>query len=780
MSEKLKHSDTQPITPVNQTSSIARLIRNLFVVLIVVVAVVFAAGFEPITNLASEALADLTKSRLPESSSRLQFSLTTPRGLVVAFDETAKSLDLEWSGSEWRPSRPPGSEFSHEVSVFAPDGVRITSFLSKDAALSVGEIDGYLGQTLRFTVQALGTMRIGEHEYDFKSEIAEFSWIVPAATPTSTPTNTPTSTQTNTPTNTATNTPTVTPTNTHTSTPTYTPTDASTSTPTRLPNDSSRLSYLITAPEDLSFSYDYSEESGTLGWSASRWAPFKPTEASDITYMVSVIYPDRVFGPYSEFGYARTFTGLNLADGQQIAFSVRAVGIIRIGQYDYEIISEPIELKWARPTSTPTNTSTHTPTNTATNTATNTPTNTLTYTPTNTPTNTPTRLPEDSSQLSYLISAPGNLSFKYGKSSELGSLNWDESNWIPSIPDGASDISYEVKLYYANKSFGPYITNGRGRSFADLEVHEGEGLKLSVKAIGTVQIGAYDYEFESEIAELVWIRPTSTPTSTPTDTPTPTNTSTPTDTPTPTSTPTSTPTRLPSSHSRLDYELSSPSKLESTVNRRGGVRIDWDDVSWSPREPFDPASISYEVAIVVPGSTRTVKRTTSRTSYTFDNIKSYSRKTISFKVEAVATIRIDGHKYEIRSQAVEGAPFYVPFYEYLIEDRDKWDNNLQGWCYIRFSLNRGRGHDLIVKYDGSTYEWYRVTVYGPDGNQLKISSTRPSGSGSSRAYYQRYADTQFKPGIYTARVRELDPSRTKTFGFVLDAGGDYFLRIGRC
>lgn len=506
----------------------------------------------------------------------------------------------------------------------------------------------------------------------------------------------------------------------------------------------------------------------------SNWTPFKPPNSSEITYRVSVIYPERTFGPYEEFGNGYSFESMVVKDGAEIGFAVSAVGKIRIGQYDYILESDVVMLNWARATATPTSTTTATPTSTLTSTHTSTPTDTPTGTSTNTPTNTPTRLPKDSPQLSYELSVPENILFNYIVRGDSGTLSWDLANWVPSIPPGAGKITYMVSLIYPDRTFGPFDVTGSSRRFTNLDVQEKQGLRFSLSAVATIKIGQYEYDFVSESAFLTWTRPTATPTYTPT------NTSTPTVTPTPTYTPTSTPTRLPPSHSRLDFTLSAPSNLVSSITRSGGVRVNWSRIEWSPREPFDPASVSYEVSIVAPGSTRTLKRSTSRTSYTFANVKNYARKTIGFKVEAVATIRIDGHKYEIRSEAVEGAPFYVPYYDYLIEDRDKWNNNLQGWCYIRFSLNRGRDHDLTVRYDGSTYEWYRATVYDPEGKQLKISSTRASGSGSSRAYYQRYADTAFRPGIYTVRVREIDPSRTKIFGFVLDDEGDYFLRIGRC
>lgn len=665
MSDKPKHSDTQPIAPVKQTSSLVRLIRNLLLILVVVIAIVFAAGFEPITELAGETIALLTNSRLPESSTRLQFSLTTPRNLTYAFEDTSKGLELEWSGSEWRPSRPPGSEYRYEVSVFTLDGARITSFLSEKPALSVNDIGGYLGQTLRFTVQAIGTIRIGEHEYEFKSEAAEFSWIVPAATAT--------------PTTTATNTPTSTPTNTPTSTPTSSPTATS----TRLPKNSAHLSYLISTPDNLSFDYNVRTDGGTIRWGRSNWVPSKPSGASNIAYEVRLTYANRTFGPYAVTGIKRTFSNLDTEPSQRLRFTVIASGTIRIGEYEYDFTSQPVEFAWIRPTATPSRTPTNTPTDTSTPTPTDTftPTNTFTPTKTSTPTYTPTA-----------SNTPTNT-------------NTPTATFTPSDTPTATDT------------------------------------------------------------------PTNTPTATATDTAT--NTSTPTETHTPT------PTRLPSSHPRLDFMLSTPDNLQSAFTSLGGLRVEWTGAKWSPGKPDDQNTLSYEVTVINPNGTKGETRTTRGTSIDFRSAARYKSRQVRFRVEAVGTIRIDGHEYEIRASAVEGAPLYVPSYDYVLETGTSWDDNLPGYCDIRLVLKRGREYDIEVVYQGDTYEWYRVDLYDSEGKKLDISSTRRVGSGSSREYHQRYEGTvTLKPGVYTALARELNPSRRKTFAFVLDAQGDYSVQVG--
>ena len=198
MSDKRKTDDTQPVVPVSESSSMLRLMRFMLLAVFVVAAIVVGAGFEPLSNLVAESFALLTNSRLPETSSRLAYSLTAPRDMTFAFNDESQTVELQWSGSDWRPDTPPDPSVVYVVSVFAADNARITSFDSKDESRTIGSISSYLGQRLKFIVKAEGSLRIGEHHYYFESEEAEFTWILPAATPTVTPTSTPTNTPTDT------------------------------------------------------------------------------------------------------------------------------------------------------------------------------------------------------------------------------------------------------------------------------------------------------------------------------------------------------------------------------------------------------------------------------------------------------------------------------------------------------------------------------------------------------------------------------------------------------
>ena len=242
-----------------------------------------------------------------------------------------------------------------------------------------------------------------------------------------------------------------------------------------------------------------------------------------------------------------------------------------------------------------------------------------------------------------------------------------------------------------------------------------------------------------------------------------------------------TPTRFPASYPRVAYTLSTPGNLQSTVTNSEDIIVEWQVPGWIPSKPSDLTRISYKVTLLRSNSARGETKNTSKTSALF-NLKKYaSNQEIRFQVEAVAEISIDGHKYEIRSQAAEGAALYVPAYDYLLE-RNHMDSRLPGHCRIGLFIDQGSGHEsgyeLEVAYTGRTYDWYRVDVFGPDGKELDIYSTSPADPGSSQATYQRYLDITFKPGVYTARTKELDLRSIKTFAFVLGAQGDYSLRLG--
>ena len=182
-------------------------------------------------------------------------------------------------------------------------------------------------------------------------------------------------------------------------TPTFTPTIVPTSTPTRLPTESPRLSYRLSTPSNVQFAVDAVNGVGKVTWDGSSWMPTQPSETNNIRYALTAIYPDFSLGPFiaeadqSSF----VFTSLNAHRYKSVAVSIRALGTIQIGAYQYEFMSDAVmskDIEWVTPTSTLTPTNTNTPTSTGTSTpsatSTNTHTPTLTPSDTNTPSSTPT------------------------------------------------------------------------------------------------------------------------------------------------------------------------------------------------------------------------------------------------------------------------------------------------------------------------------------------------------------------------------------------------------
>ncbi len=163
---------------------------------------------------------------------------------------------------------------------------------------------------------------------------------------------------------------------------------------------------------------------------------------------------------------------------------------------------------------------------------------TPTFTPTITPTSTPTRLPIDSPKLAYRLSTPSNVQLVVDAVYGGGQVTWVGSSWMPTDPDEINNIRYELTAIYPDFSLGPFIAEADNSFvFANLNALRYKRVLVSVRAIGMIQIGTYQYEFRSDAVmsdDIDWVTPTKTMTPTPT--------STPTDTHTPTLTPSSTPT----------------------------------------------------------------------------------------------------------------------------------------------------------------------------------------------------------------------------------------------
>jgi len=145
--------------------------------------------------------------------------------------------------------------------------------------------------------------------------------------------------------------PTTTPRPTNTPRPTRTP--EPTDTPTLLHDNSSRLAYQLLPPENVYLVYDAASGGGTLNWDASRWMPADPQDTNSVEYDILVFYPDAVSGPFITNETFYTFSFLNAHSTSGIRIGVEAVGVIRIGPFEYYRRSGSAYTTWS-PTPMPT------------------------------------------------------------------------------------------------------------------------------------------------------------------------------------------------------------------------------------------------------------------------------------------------------------------------------------------------------------------------------------------------------------------------------------------
>lgn len=544
-------------------------------------------------------------------------------------------------------------------------------------------------------------------------------------------------------------------------------------TDSRLPETSPRLRLLLTTPREARFSFDSRRKSVTVRWSDSIWRPREP-EDYEISYRITVSAPNN-----SRVGSYTTTEPEVSADfvyrhfGQTLIFVLKAIGTIRIDGHDYKFESDAQEFRWQVPaatptptntptnTPTPTNTATPTATNTATATATNTATptasNTATATPTSTftptatdtatstPSATPTRLPLDDPQLAFQISAPRFLRFSHNAINDSGTISWIKSDWVPGIPADASDFTYEVMAIYPHRTFGPYIVSEERYSFPNLDSRRYPRLEFTVAAVGSVRLGQHEYQFRSDVAELEWTKPGVTVTPDLSD-------------------------------EAVIFRIVSNGQVnirscpETTCNpplgmtRRGQVFEVFGQV---PGEEGEWYQIVYENQIAyIAGWLRVIQPLLPTATPT-----ETATYTATHTATSTATRRPTNTSTPPATRKPTSAPItrIAPRYDAWLERGTSWNDILPGYCDIRITFSRGNTYGLNVVYEGRTYSWYRVDVYGPDGRKLKASS-----SGAT----QRYSDSDIVSGIYVARTRELNPSRRKSFGFAIDSRGRYSIRLG--
>ena len=352
----------------------------------------------------------------------------------------------------------------------------------------------------------------------------------------------------------------------------------------------------------------------------------------------------------------------------------------------------------------------------------------------------------DAPQLAYQISSPRFLRFSHNAINDSGAISWVKSNWVPELPADSSDFTYEVRAIYPHRTFGPYTVSKERYSFSNLDTARYPRLRFTVTAVGTLRLGQHDYQFKSDVAELEWTKPgvTITP---------------------------------DISDEGVLFRVVSNGQVnirscpETTCNpplgttRRGQVfevfgQVPGDEGEWYQIvfenqiayiagwlrvvQPLLPTATPTATATHTTTHTPTVTSTitATRTSYTW-------RATLKPTSRPVTRI--------------------APRYDAWLDRGASWNSSLPGYCDIKITFSRGNTYGLNVIYEGRTYNWYRVDVYGPDGNKLKVSS-----SGA----YQRYSDSDIVSGIYVARTRELNPARRKSFGFAIDSRGRYSIRLG--
>ena len=535
----------------------------------------------------------------------------------------------------------------------------------------------------------------------------------------------------------------------------------------RLPDSSPRLQFALTASRDARFSFDPRRKSVAVTWEASDWHPRSPNDFS-ISYFVTVYAPDNsriksfttnVPGVTLDFVY-RYF-------GKTLKIALRAVGTIRIGGFEYDFQSDLREFRWQVPEATPTPTAT--PTNTPTPTATSTPTPTATYTPTPTYTNTPTatatststptatntftstptstatRLPMDAPQLAFQISAPRHLRFTHNGHNDSGTISWIGSAWVPDRPADASAFKYEVRVIYPHRSFGPYLVSGHSYAFSSLDSNRYPHLRFTVTAVGSVRLGHHKYDFWSENAEFEWTKPGITLTPDVSD-------------------------------DAVIFQVVSngPVNIRSCpgvtcdpplgLTRRGQVFGVFEQV---PGDEGEWYQIVYENQIAyIAGWLRVVQPLVATATPTETATYTATRRPTS-----TATRRPTKTPTMPATLKPTSPPItrIAPRYDAWLNSGTAWNSSLPGYCDIKITFSRGNAYGLNVTYEGRTYNWYRVDVYGPDGNKLT-----PSSSGS----YQTYTAPDIVSGIYVARTRELNPARRKSFGFAIDSLGRYSIRLG--
>lgn len=329
-------------------------------------------------------------------------------------------------------------------------------------------------------------------------------------------------------------------------------------------------------------------------------------------------------------------------------------------------------------------TSTHTPTNTPTSTS--------------TPTNTPTRLAKDSAKLSYKVLAPENAKLEYDAATGRGTVNWDHSYWMPTEPAGTAEIRYELSVTYPEFVLGPFIIDEENSyTFTALDAHRYETVIVSLRAVGTLQIDKHDYEFGSDIVEIVWINPTATPSFTPTLTYTPTGTPTATSTPTATNTPSATHTYTSTATStNTSTNTPTPTHTFTPSDTPTPTSTDTPSRTPTPTLSFTPSDTNTPTYTYTPSTTPTHTLTPTETFTPSDTPTSTDTPTETMTFTPSATFTPDINRMDVQFEVITDGVVNI--------------RRCPGTtCNPRLGVSRrGQVFEVFGRVDGTDGEWYLI------------------------------------------------------------------------
>ena len=243
----------------------ARFARFVLFFLVITIAVFIGSMLEPLTQFFSEMITTstptmtatptitntptITPTRLPMDSPKIAYRILAPENAKLEYEATTGRGTVTWIGHGWMPTEPvETAEIRYELIVTYPEFVLGPFVVVGENSYTFTALNAHRYERIRITLRTVGTLRIGPHEYEIRTDAVEIVWVTPTSTPTLTPTDTFTPSKTFTPTftPTASDTPTATDTPTVTATPTTTPTQTPTATPTQTSTSTLTPTYTYT------------------------------------------------------------------------------------------------------------------------------------------------------------------------------------------------------------------------------------------------------------------------------------------------------------------------------------------------------------------------------------------------------------------------------------------------------------------------------------------------------------------------------------------------------